>query len=218
MLDPRLLRTNLAFVAEQLARRGVAVDTARIEDLEAQRKQLQTEVQELQNLRNTRSKAIGKAKAAGEDIEPLKAEVAAFGDRLRAMDAELDQLQDELRQISLGLPNLPDPSVPDGADEDANREERRWGEPTRFDFSPKDHVDLGVPAGWLDLDAAAKLAGARFSVLNGPLAKMHRALIQLMLDIHGGEHGYQEVYVPYLVNADSLTGTGQLPKFEADLF
>jgi len=218
MLDPRLLRTNLAFVAEQLARRGVAVDTARIEDLEAQRKQLQTEVQELQNLRNTRSKAIGQAKAAGEDIEPLKAEVAAFGDRLRAMDAELDQLQDELRQISLGLPNLPDPSVPDGADEDANREERRWGEPTRFDFSPKDHVDLGVPAGWLDLDAAAKLAGARFSVLNGPLAKMHRALIQLMLDIHGGEHGYQEVYVPYLVNADSLTGTGQLPKFEADLF
>ncbi len=218
MLDPRLLRTNLALVAEQLARRGMQLDSGRIEALEARRKQLQTEVQELQNLRNTKSKAIGKAKAAGADIEPLKAEVATFGDRLRALDHELDQLQAELREISLGLPNLPHESVPDGADEDANREERRWGEPIRFDFAPKDHVDLGVAAGWLDLDAAAKLAGARFSVLTGPLARLHRALIQLMLDVHGGEHGYSEVYVPYLVNADSLTGTGQLPKFEADLF
>jgi len=218
MLDPRLLRTELAHVAEQLARRGMTLDTARIEALDARRKALQTRVQELQNLRNTKSKAIGKAKAAGEDIEPLKAEVAAFGDELKAMDIELGELQEQQREIALGLPNLPDPSVPDGADEDANREERRWGEPKSFDFTPKDHVDLGVPAGWMDFDAAAKLTSARFVVLSGPLARLHRALIQLMLDVHTGEHGYTETYVPYLVNADSLTGTGQLPKFEADLF
>jgi seryl-tRNA synthetase len=218
MLDPRLLRTELSHVAEQLARREMTLDTAAIESLDARRKELQTQVQELQNLRNTRSKAIGKAKAAGEDISPLLDEVAAFGDQLKSMDAELGELQERLREISLGLPNLPDASVPDGADEGSNREERRWGEPPAFDFEPKDHVDLGVPAGWMDFDAAAKLTSARFVVLSGPLARLHRALIQLMLDVHTTEHGYTETYVPYLVNADSLTGTGQLPKFEADLF
>ena len=218
MLDPKLLRSDLEQVAAQLARRGFTVDTARIVALEGRRKGLQTEVQELQSLRNTRSKAIGKAKAAGEDIEPLKAEVAQVGERLKALDAELDALQAEVRDIALGLPNIPDPSVPDGADESANREERRWGEPPAFEFAPKDHVDLGVSAGWMDFDAAAKLTAARFVVLSGPLARLHRALIQFMLDVHTTEHGYTETYVPYLVNADSLTGTGQLPKFAADLF
>ena len=218
MLDPKLLRSDLEHVAAELARRGVTVDTARIEALEGRRKALQTQVQELQNLRNTRSKAIGKAKAAGEDIEPLKAEIAGLGDQLKTLDTELGELQDELRELALGLPNLPDASVPDGADEAANREERRWGQPPSFDFTPKDHVDLGVPAGWMDFDAAAKLTASRFVVLSGPLARLHRALIQFMLDVHTTEHGYTETYVPYLVNADSLTGTGQLPKFAADLF
>jgi seryl-tRNA synthetase len=218
MLDPRLLRTELAHVAEQLARRGMTLDTDAIAAMEARRKALQTQVQELQNLRNTRSKAIGKAKAAGEDITPLMVEVASFGDQLKSMDAELGELQEQLNAIGLGLPNLPDASVPDGVDEDSNREERRWGEPPVFGFEPKDHVDLGVAAGWMDFDVAAKLTSARFVVLSGPLARLHRALIQLMLDVHTSEHGYTETYVPYLVNADSLTGTGQLPKFEADLF
>ncbi len=218
MLDPRLLRTDLALVAAQLARRGMTLDTARIESLEAERKTLQVDVQELQNARNTRSKAIGKAKAAGEDVAPLLAAVADLGDRLKADEARLEAIQAELSQIALMLPNLPHESVPDGRDETANREERRWREPTRFDFAPKDHVDLGNALGWMDFDVAAKLSGSRFVVLSGPLARMHRALIQLMLDIHTTEHGYTESYVPYLVNADSLYGTGQLPKFEADLF
>jgi seryl-tRNA synthetase len=218
MLDPKLLRTDLARVAAQLARRGFTLDADRLESLEARRKALQTEVQELQNLRNTRSKAIGKAKAAGEDIEPLKAEVAEFGERLKALDAELGELQAALRDMALGLPNLPHETVPDGTTEDDNREERRWGSPPAFDFEPKDHVDLGVPTGWMDFDAAAKLTAARFVVLSGPLARLHRALIQFMLDVHTGEHGYTETYVPYLVNADSMTGTGQLPKFAEDSF
>ncbi|MCF7983468.1 MAG: serine--tRNA ligase [Thiohalocapsa sp.] len=218
MLDPKLLRAELAHVAQQLARRGLTIDTDRIEALEERRKALQVEVQELQNQRNVKSKAIGKAKAAGEDIAPLRAEVAAFGDRLKLLDEALGDIQEQMRDIALGLPNLPDASVPDGADEDSNREERRWGEPRAFDFEPKDHVDLGVPAGWMDFDLAAKLTAARFVVLSGPLARMHRALIQFMLDTHTDEHGYTETYVPYLVNADSLYGTGQLPKFAADLF
>jgi seryl-tRNA synthetase len=218
MLDPKLLRAELAHVAQQLARRGLTIDTDRIEALEERRKALQVEVQELQNQRNVKSKAIGKAKAAGEDIAPLRAEVAAFGDRLKLLDEALGEIQEQMRDIALGLPNLPDASVPDGADEDSNREERRWGEPRAFDFEPKDHVDLGVPAGWMDFDLAAKLTAARFVVLSGPLARMHRALIQFMLDTHSSEHGYTETYVPYLVNADSLYGTGQLPKFAADLF
>jgi seryl-tRNA synthetase len=218
MLDPRLLRSEPGLVAEQLARRGFVLDTARLEALEARRKEIQVRTQELQSLRNTRSKAIGKAKAAGQDIAPLLAEVADLGEQLKAAEAELAGVQDELRDLALGLPNIPHESVPDGRDESANREEHRWGEPRAFDFEPKDHVDLGAATGLMDFDAAAKIAGARFTVLSGPLARLHRALIQLMLDTHMSEHGYTEVYVPYLVNADSLYGTGQLPKFEADLF
>jgi seryl-tRNA synthetase len=218
MLDPRLLRTDLGLVAEQLARRGMVLDVRRIESLETERKALQVGVQELQNERNTRSKAIGKAKAAGEDVAPLLAAVADLGDRLKAAQERLETIQAEVSEIAQGLPNLPDESVPDGPDETFNREERRWGEPPRFAFEPKDHVDLGTARGWMDFDAAAKLTGSRFVVLSGPMARLHRALIQLMLDVHTSEHGYTEAYVPYLVNAESLFGTGQLPKFEADLF
>ena len=218
MLDPRLLRTDLPRVAEQLKRRGLVLDTARFEALEARRKAVQIEVQELQGQRNARSKGIGKAKAAGQDIAPLLAEVDDLGARLKALEESLTAVQDEVSEIALGLPNLPDASVPDGRDEADNREERRWGEPPRFGFEPKDHVDLGAQRGWMDFDVAAKLTGSRFVVLRGPMARLHRALIQLMLDVHTTEHGYTEAYVPYLVNADSLRGTGQLPKFEADLF
>jgi len=218
MLDPRLLRTDLPRVAEQLKRRGLMLDTARFEAIEARRKTVQVEVQELQGQRNARSKAIGKAKAAGQDIAPLLGQIDDLGVRLSALEDTLAAIQDEVAEIALGLPNLPSPEVPDGRDEADNREERRWGEPPSFPFEPKDHVDLGARRGWMDFDAAAKLAGSRFVVLSGPLARLHRALIQLMLDVHTTEHGYTETYVPYLVNADSLRGTGQLPKFEADLF
>ncbi|WP_089724083.1 serine--tRNA ligase [Candidatus Thiosymbion oneisti] len=218
MLDPRRLRSERSFVAAQLARRGVTLDKERCEALETQRKALQVETQALQNERNRRSKAIGKAKAAGEDTAPLLAEVADLGERLKTAQARLADLQEALQGLALDLPNLPHASVPDGTGENDNREERRWGEPRVFDFAPKDHVDLGVPRGWMDFDTAAKLAGSRFVVLSGPLARLHRALIQFMLDIHTAEHGYTETYVPYLVNAESLYGTAQLPKFEADLF
>jgi len=218
MLDPRLLRTELGFVARQLSRRGFALDTARIEALEGQRKDIQVRTQQLQAERNSRSKSIGKAKKAGEDIALLLAQVAELGDQLKAAETELTRLQNRLQDIALGLPNLPHESVPDGRDEADNREERRWGEPRKFDFEPKDHVDLGVPTGWMDFDVAAKVTGSRFVVLSGPMARLHRALIQFMLDTHTIEHGYTEAYVPYLVNAESLYGTGQLPKFEQDLF
>jgi seryl-tRNA synthetase len=218
MLDPRLLRTDLDRVAAEIARRGVTLDWTRLAVLEAERKDLQVQVQELQNRRNISAKSIGKAKSAGQDVAPLLAEVADLGDRLKAAEERLAVIQGELTEIALSLPNLPHESVPDGADETQNREERRWGEPTRFDFTPKDHVDLGMALGGMDFDAAAKLTGSRFVVLTGPLARLHRALIQLMLDVHTREHEYTEAYVPYLVNADSLYGTGQLPKFEADLF
>ncbi len=218
MLDPQALRADLDFVAAQLARRGLTLDTVRIEALETRRKAIQVRTQELQGERNSRSKLIGQAKKAGEDVGPLLARVADLGDQLKAAEVELATVQENLREIALGLPNLPHASVPDGRAEADNREERRWGEPRVFAFTPKDHVDLGVPTGWMDFDAAAKLAGARFVVLSGPLARLHRALIQFMLDTHTREHGYVEVYVPYLVNADSLYGTGQLPKFEQDLF
>ncbi len=218
MLDPRLLRTQLDEVAAHLSRRGLVLDTARIESLETERKGLQVEVQSLQNERNIRSKAIGKAKASGADIAPLLAEVSDLGERLKASEVRLEEIQSAVDEIALGLPNLPDASVPDGRDERENREERRWGEPPSFGFQPRDHVDLGAFNSWMDFDLAAKLTGSRFVVLSGPLARMHRALIQFMLDTHTGEHGYTEVYVPYLVNAESLYGTGQLPKFEQDLF
>jgi len=218
MLDPRLLRSELSHVAAQLARRGVTLDQERCEALEARRKALQVETQDLQNERNRRSKAIGKAKAAGEGTASLLAEVADLGEWLKRAQTRLADLQEELQELALGLPNLPHAGVPEGTGEADNREERRWGEPQAFDFVPKDHVDLGVPKGWMDFDTAAKLTGSRFVVLSGPLARLHRALIRFMLDIHTTEHGYTETYVPYLVNAESLYGTGQLPKFETDLF
>ncbi|MEB4589658.1 serine--tRNA ligase [Candidatus Thiothrix sp. Deng01] len=218
MLDPKRLRTELDEVASQLARRGFKLDVGAIRALEERRKALQVETQNLQNTRNSRSKAIGQAKAKGEDIQPLLAEVADLGDSLKAKEQELASLQADLDTIVMGIPNVLDASVPDGADENANVEVRRWGEPKLFDFGAKDHVDLGLPNGWMDFDAGAKLTGSRFVVLRGAMARLHRALIQFMLDTHTQEHGYVEAYVPYMVNADSLRGTGQLPKFEEDLF
>lgn len=218
MLDPKRLRNDLEGVAAQLRRRGFELDTATFAELEERRKSLQTQTQSLQAERNQRSKAIGQAKSRGEDIEPLKAEVADLGDRLKEAEGALDEVQAALDELMLGIPNVPDTSVPDGADEEDNAEIRRWGEPPAFDFTPKDHVDLGAPHGWLDFEDAAKLAGARFVVMRGAMARMHRALIQFMLEIQTREHGYREVYVPYLVNADTARGTGQLPKFEEDLF
>jgi seryl-tRNA synthetase len=218
MLDPRLFRSDLEATAQQLARRGYPLDSAAISALEAERKTLQIQTQELQNERNQRSKAIGKAKASGEEIQPLLDAVSDLGDRLKEAESRLGALQDELNAILMGVPNIPDASVPDGKDENDNQEVRRWGEPRQFDFEPQDHVDVGQRLGGLDFDTAAKLTGSRFAVMTGPLARMHRALIQFMLDLHTSEHGYRESYVPYMVNADSLRGTGQLPKFEEDLF
>ncbi len=216
MLDPRLLRTELQETATQLARRGYVLDVKSIRTLEDRRKELQVRTQELQNLRNSRSKAIGKAKSTGQDIQPLLDEIADWGDELNRIEQLLTETQEHLRRIYLEIPNLPAAAVPDGRDENDNVELRHWGEPRHCDFTPRDHVDLGGP--WLDFEAAARLTGARFVVMRGPLARLHRALIQFMLDLHSREHGYQEVYVPYLVNADTLRGTGQLPKFEEDLF
>jgi len=218
MLDPKLLRTDLDNVAAQLARRGYELDVATVRSLEERRKTLQVETQDLQNERNTKSKSIGKAKAAGEDIQPLLDEVASLGNKLKAANDALGEVQEDLRQIALGMPNLPHESVPDGADEDDNREERTWGQIPQFDFEPRDHVDIGEALSGLDFDTAAKLTGSRFVTMSGSMARLHRALTQFMLDTHIVEHGYTETYVPYLVNADSLYGTGQLPKFEEDLF
>ncbi|BBD80194.1 serine--tRNA ligase [Aerosticca soli] len=219
MLDPVLLRTRLAETAARLKEtRGFELDVATIEALENERKRLATETQALQNLRNTRSKAIGQAKAKGEDVAPLLAEVAGIGDQLKANEHALAEVQAKLAAIALGIPNLPHPSVPLGKDEHDNREILRWGEPRRFDFTVRDHVDLGARHGWLDGEAGARLSGARFTVLRGQLAHLHRALAQFMLDLHTGEHGYLECNVPLLVNAEAMQGTGQLPKFEEDLF
>ena len=218
MLDPRLIRNDLDHVCRQLERRGFRLDAAHIGELEARRKTLQVRTQELQNERNTKSRAIGKAKAAGEDAAPLLAAVADLGDKLKAAEEDLASIQRQLDDILLGVPNLPHESVPDGQDESANVEVRRWGEPRRFDFEPRDHVDLGAVSGMLDFDLAAKITGSRFVVMRGQVARLHRALIQFMLDLHTQQHGYTETYVPYMVNSDSLRGTGQLPKFEADLF
>ncbi|MFZ5593136.1 MAG: serine--tRNA ligase [Pseudomonadota bacterium] len=218
MLDPKLLRTHLDETARQLARRGFALDTGKFTALESERKRLQMLTQDLQSERNSSAKAIGKAKAAGENIAPLLAAVADLGDRLKEAETQLEKIQAEFDAILLDLPNIPHESVPDGRDENGNLEIRRWGEPPRFDFEPRDHVDLGATNGLLDFETAAKITGSRFAVMSGPLARLHRALIQLMLDLHTQQHGYTETYVPYLVNADSLRGTGQLPKFEEDLF
>ena len=219
MLDPALLRSRLAETAARLKEtRGFILDVSAVEALESQRKQLSTETQELQNLRNTRSKAIGQAKAKGEDVAPLMAEVAGIGDKLKANEQALADVQAKLADIALGIPNLPHESVPPGKDENDNKEITRWGTPRHFDFAVKDHVDLGERHGWLDGETGAKLSGARFTVMRGQLAQLHRALAQFMLDLHTREHGYLECNVPLLVNADSMQGTGQLPKFEEDLF
>ena len=218
MLDPKLLRTDFERVAANLARRGIDLDPASYEQLEGQRKTLQVQAEELRQQRNTQSKAIGTAKAAGEDIESLTAAVQSLGDELKAAEGALTEVQSDLDGLLLGLPNLLDESVPDGADESGNVEVRRWGDPPEFAFEARDHVDIGATLGLLDMEAAARVAGSRFTVMRGPLAQLHRALIQFMLDLQVNENGYTEVYTPYLVHRDSLIGTGQLPKFEADLF
>ena len=219
MLDPTLLRGQLAETAARLqATRGFSLDVAALEQLESERKQIQTRTQELQNLRNTRSKAIGMAKGKGEDTTALMAEVAGIADELKAGEVRLEVIRAEIDAIAMAVPNLPDASVPAGKDEHDNLEVRRFGVPRSFDFPVKDHVELGARDGWLDGDTAARLSGARFTVLRGPLARLHRALAQFMLDLHTQRHEYMEVNVPLIVNADSLRGTGQLPKFEEDLF
>jgi seryl-tRNA synthetase len=218
MLDIQLLRNDLDSVAARLATRGVTIDVAAFRALEEQRKRAQVHTQELQAKRNASSKSIGELKRKGEDTSALMAEMAALGDELKAIEAELELIQAKLTDMLLGIPNLPHQSVPVGNSPEDNVEARREGEPRRFDFPAKDHVDVGAGLGMLDFDAAAKISGARFTLMKGPLARLHRAIAQFMLDIHTGEHGYTEVYVPYLVNADSMRGTGQLPKFEEDLF
>jgi len=218
MLDPKFLRNEMQTVVAGLKRRGFEFDVANWETLEAERKKIQTQTQDLQAKRNAASKEIGKAKSKGEDVSGIMAQVASLGDELKQAESELDRLQQELTDIALGLPNIPHASVPDGINEEANVEVRRWGEPKTFNFEVKDHVDLGEGTGGLDFETAAKITGSRFAVINGPLARMHRALIQFMLDLHTSEYGYTETYVPYMVNRDSLRGTGQLPKFAEDLF
>jgi len=217
MLSKKQLRNEIKKVAELLQRRGFTFDIEQYNNLETERKQLQIETQDLQNERNVQSKSIGMAKANGENIEPLLKQVANLGEKLESAKNTLTEVQNQIDEIELTLPNIPHESVPDGASEDENVEVLKWGNPRSFDFEIKDHVDLGENLG-LDFKSAAKISGARFSVIKGELAKLHRALIQFMLDTHTEHHGYSEVYVPYLVNADSLLGTGQLPKFEEDLF
>ena len=218
MLDPKLIRSDLNDVAEQLKKRNFVLDVAALEDLESKRKACQVETENFQNERNTKSRSIGKAKAAGEDIQPLLDEVAGLGEKLDAAKADLADVQQQIDTIIMGIPNLLHDSVPVGKNEDDNVEIRRWGEPRSFDFTVKDHVDLGAVNSWLDFETASKLTGSRYVVMHGQMAKLHRALTQFMLDVHTTEHGYTEVYVPYIVNSDSLRGTGQLPKFEEDLF
>ncbi len=217
MLSKKQLRNEIKKVAELLQRRGFTFDIEQYNNLETERKQLQIETQDLQNERNVQSKSIGMAKANGENIEPLLKQVANLGEKLESAKNKLTEVQNQIDEIELTLPNIPHESVPEGASEDENVEVLKWGNPRSFDFEIKDHVDLGENLG-LDFKSAAKISGARFSVIKGDLAKLHRALIQFMLDTHTEHHGYSEVYVPYLVNADSLLGTGQLPKFEEDLF
>ena len=218
MLDPKLLRTDIDAVAANLAKRGYELDVAAYNKLEEERKQIQIETQELQNLRNSSSKSIGQAKARGEDIQPLLDKVADLGDKLDAAKARQTEIMAQLDEIHYGMPNLLDESVPLGKDENDNEEIRRWGTPREFDFEIKDHVEVGEGLGGLDFANAAKISASRFIIKKGMVAKLHRALIQFMLDLHTEEHGYEEVYVPYMVNAESLTGTGQLPKFGEDLF
>ena len=218
MLDPNLLRTEPDAVAEKLARRGFKLDVDKLRALEERRKVLQVNTENLQAERNSRSKSIGQAKARGEDIEPLRMEVNKLGEELDAAKAELETLLNEIRDIALAIPNIPDDSVPVGKDEHDNVEVSRWGTPRQFDFEIRDHVTLGEMHGGLDFANAVKLTGSRFVVMKGQIARLHRALAQFMLDLHTEEHGYSENYVPYLVNHATLYGTGQLPKFAGDLF
>ncbi|XPF95580.1 serine--tRNA ligase [Colwellia sp. RE-S-Sl-9] len=219
MLDPKLFRTDIEKTAELLALRGYQLDTVTLSNLEATRKEIQVKTQDLQNQRNTRSKSIGQAKARGEDIQPLLAEVSQLGDELEAAKEEQNKILQQINDIVAAVPNLIHESVPQGKSEDDNVEIKRWGTPREFDFEVKDHVDVaGAMDKGLDFESGAKLAGTRFAVMRGQIAKLHRALAQFMLDTHSEEHGYEEMYVPYLVNHDSLFGTGQLPKFGEDLF
>lgn len=218
MLDPNLLRNEPDAVAEKLARRGFKLDVDTLNALEERRKVLQVKTENLQAERNARSKSIGQAKARGEDIEPLRQQVNQLGDELDAAKIELETLLKAIRDYALTIPNIPDDSVPVGKDESSNIEVSRWGTPRTFDFDVKDHVTLGETLGGLDFAAAVKLTGSRFVVMKGQVARMHRALSQFMLDLHTEQHGYSENYVPYLVNHDTLYGTGQLPKFAGDLF
>ena len=218
MIDPKLLRQSTADVAKNLSRRGFDFDIDEYLALEERRKSLQVDTENLRNERNSSSKNIGKAKARGEDIAPLLAAVKHLGDKLEENEAALQALLSELQSIELGLPNLLDDDVPDGRDEDDNVEVRRWGKPVEFDFEAKDHIEIGESLGLLDFEAASKISGSRFVIMRAGLARMQRALIQFMLDTHTTEHGYEEAYVPYLVQSQALVGTGQLPKFEEDLF
>ena len=218
MLDPNLLRNEPDAVAEKLARRGYKLDVETLRSLEERRKVLQVETENLQAERNSRSKSIGQAKARGEDIEPLRQEVNALGERLDAAKSELDELQNQIRDFSLALPNIPADEVPLGKDDSENQEVSRWGTPREFSFPVKDHVELGEAAKGLDFASAVKLTGSRFVVMQGQIARLHRALSQFMIDLHTEQHGYLETYVPYLVNHETLYGTGQLPKFGEDLF
>ncbi len=219
MLDPSLLRGQLADTAARLkASRGFDLDVAALEALEAERKAIQGRTQDLQHLRNTRSKAIGQAKGKGEDVSALMAEVAGVADELKASEARLESIREQIDAIALGVPNLPQDSVPAGRHESDNVEVKRVGTPRSFEFAVRDHVALGERNGWLDAEAGVKLSGSRFTVMRGGLASLHRALGQFMIDLHVREHGYGECNVPLLVNAESMRGTGQLPKFEEDLF
>jgi seryl-tRNA synthetase len=218
MLDIQLLRTDLEGVAKRLAARGYELDVQAFQNLEQERKAIQMRTQELQAKRNASSKQIGAAKAKGEDVSAIMAEVASLGDELKQAEAGLEDIQAKLQEILLTIPNLPHDTVPVGKSEADNVEVSRWGTPPSFDFPVKDHVDVGEGLKQLDFATATKITGSRFTLLQGPLARMHRALAQFMLDVHTQQHGYTEVYVPYLVNADSMRGTGQLPKFEEDLF
>lgn len=217
MIDIQLLRKDTAAVAERLAQRKFTLDVATFNTLEAERKAIQTRTEELQAQRNSLSKQIGILKGKGEDASAVMAQVGGIGDELKASAEQLDQVQAKLAEFVLAIPNIPHESVPAGADESGNIELRKVGTPRQFDFEAKDHVDLGAPFG-LDFDTGAKLSGARFTVMKGGIARLHRAIAQFMLDTHTAEHGYTECYTPYIVNAETLNGTGQLPKFEADLF
>jgi seryl-tRNA synthetase len=218
MLDPKVLRNEPQKLADILSKRGYLLDVTAIEKLEQQRKQAQLTAQTLQTERNARSKMIGRAKAAGEDIQPLLVEIDELGDKHKAAEVKLSEILDKITDLAMEIPNIVQDDVPVGVNEDDNLEVLRWGELPKFDFEPLDHVDLGAKLGAMDFEAAAKISQARFVTLSGPLAKLQRALTQFMLDMHTEQHGYTETYVPYLVNSDSLRGTGQLPKFADDLF